>query len=98
MGKIAPMKRVMQQRVVHLSDVVNAEEEKHLMLKEETRSYHALTYDASRRCKTDQHIEWLEKLVKATRIQHLDAERKLSELQATGQQQQRQAQPHNISN
>jgi hypothetical protein len=51
------------------------------MAEEEARSVSVLIQEATKRSKDDQQIEWLEKLMTATRIQCQDAQRRLAALQ-----------------
>lgn len=76
----------MLQRVCTLTDYECAHRENYLMSLEENRTLSSLILDATKRTPADQRIEWLEKLISATRIQHKEAERRLQELQTPQQQ------------
>ena len=78
MQDIAQMKARMLQRVGTLTDYVTMRRENYLMTLEENRTISSLVGNATQRTQADQRIEWLEKLISATRIQHLEAERRLA--------------------
>lgn len=75
------MKHRMKQNLVRLSDFVTAAQERYLMLHEETHSLRSLIDLTTKRSRVDQRLEWLDKLVKATRCQNQEAERRLAEVQ-----------------
>lgn len=77
---IPTMKARLLQRVGTLTDMATARRENYLMTLEERRTYEAMTYEVTVKNKNNQHIEWLDKLVNATRIQNQDAERRLTAL------------------
>jgi len=76
------MKARMQLRVVTLADYVTSLRENYLMTLEENRTLSAMIHDATKRTQEDQRLEWLQKLISATRIQRSEAERRLQALQA----------------
>ena len=79
--EIEGVKARMQQRVSTLTDYVTSLRENYLMTLEENRTLSAMIHDATKRTLGDQRLEWLQKLISATRIQHGEAERKLQALQ-----------------
>jgi hypothetical protein len=79
---IPAMKERMESRVAELTDLATSLRETYCMAEEEARSVAVLIQDATKRSKDDQQIEWLEKLVTATRIQSQDAQRRLAALQS----------------
>eukprot|EP01032_Pedospumella_encystans_P027135 gene27135-30675_t len=83
MQDIAQMKARMLQRVGTLTDYVAMHRENYLMTLEENRTISSLVGNATQRTQADQRIEWLEKLISATRIQHLEAERRLAAMNAS---------------
>jgi hypothetical protein len=58
--------------------------ERCLMAQEEIGCIRSMILDASKRSVADERLEWLEKLLKATCIQHQDAEKRLKDLQRSG--------------
>jgi hypothetical protein len=76
------MKERMESRVAELTDLATSLREAHCLAEEEARSVSVLIQEATKRSKDDQQIEWLEKLVAATRIQTQDAQRRLAVLQS----------------
>jgi len=83
MQDIAQMKARMLQRVGTLTDYVTMRRENYLMTLEENRTVSSLICNATQRTQADQRIEWLEKLISATRIQHIEAERRLAAMNAS---------------
>lgn len=72
------MKGRLLQRVRTITDMVNSRRENYLMTLEEQRTYQAMTHEVRKgSSESNQHIEWLKKLVNATQIQTQEAERRL---------------------
>lgn len=83
MQDIAQMKARMLHRVGALADDVTMRRENYEMSLEENRTISNLIFNATQRTQADQRIEWLDKLINATRIQHIEAERKLAAMNAS---------------
>ena len=76
------MKRRLQVRALVLGDLETTLWEREQMLREECRTIQSLIHQAALRDRADQRLEWLDKLVSATRLQYEDAERRLQALRS----------------
>lgn len=74
------MKARLEQRVTELTDMVVSLRESCEMAEEEARCVSCEIEECTRNRRSDQRIEWLERLISATRIQCQDAQRKLDML------------------
>ena len=64
-------------RIGELTDLVVACRESCLMNQEEARTLSSVIQQTTQHTQSDQQINWLERLVSATRIQNQDLQRKL---------------------
>lgn len=80
MASTKPMKARLEQRQTELTDLMVSLRESHEMAVEEARSVSCEIENCARSHRSDQQIEWLERLISATRIQCQDAQRKLDML------------------
>jgi hypothetical protein len=78
------MKQKLEQRAMELTDLVTSLRESCEMGREEARSISCAIEHCSKCHAPDQQIDWLEKLISATRIQCQDAQRKLDMLRGEG--------------